>query len=55
MSIKLRMIINNYRNLLERFSYDLEMITREQNKNNKRTRKVNVRLAYRTESNARGF
>ena len=39
---------------LERFSYDLEMKTREQNRNNKRVRTA-IWLVYRTDTNARGF
>ena len=41
-------------NLLTQFSYDLEMKTREQNRNNKRVETA-IWLVYRTDTNARGF
>ena len=41
-------------NLLEQFSYDLEMKTREQNRNNKRVETA-IWLVYRTDTNARGY
>ena len=41
-------------NLLKLFSYDLEMKTREQNRNNKRV-ETTIWLVYRTDTNARGF
>ena len=40
---------------IERFSYDLEMKTREQNRNNKRTGNRAISLVDRTDTNARGF
>ena len=39
---------------IERFLYDLEMKTCEQNRNNKQTEIV-IRLVYRIDTNARGF
>ena len=41
-------------NLLKQFSYDLEMKTTEQNRNNKRVGTA-IWLVYRTDTNARGF
>ena len=41
-------------NLLKQFSDDLEMKTREQNRNNKRVGTA-IWLVYRTDTNARGF
>ena len=41
-------------NLLKQFSYDLEMKTSEQNRNNKRVGTA-IWLVYRTDTNARGF
>ena len=41
--------------IIERFSYDLERKTREQNRKNKRTEIRAIWLVYRTETNARGF
>ena len=40
---------------LERFSYDLEMKTREQNRNKKTSGNRAIWLVYRTDTNARGF
>ena len=43
---------------IERFSYDPEMKTREQNRNNKLNERIGnkaIWLVYRTDSNARGF
>ena len=39
---------------IERFSYDLEVKTREQNRNNKLT-EIDMWLVYRTDTNVRGF
>ena len=41
--------------MIERFSYDLEMKTREQNRNNKRTEIERFDWLYRTDTNAPGF
>ena len=41
--------------LIERFSYDLEIKTREQNRNRKRTEIEPFRFVFRKDTNARGF
>ena len=44
--------------LVERFSYDLKMKTRGQNRRNKRTETFRIQrfhLVYRTDTNAHGF
>ena len=41
--------------LIERLSYDFEMKTREQNNNKKKNGNRAILLAYRTDTNARGF
>ena len=45
-------IVCDWSKQLERFSYDLEMITREQKRNNKRTEIERFLLVYRTDTNA---